>query len=569
MCMVGVVIAPMLVSLVSVGRHSWLPVGDEASILLRTQGVGTAQTPLVGVYSTHGWAHPGPALYFLLALPFRLMGGHPTNLLQAAALINIVTVGLIGFVAWRRRALTGVLMAMLFTATLLMGMRSDLVIGFWNPYLPLLMYFAYLLTSWSIAERDWALLPLWVGLGSLVVQMHVGYVPLIGAGAVVVAGSIARTHRQAPSRWTAPTTLVLRLTALVVVALWLPPMIDQMFGQGNLNTLAGYFKDAQGSTVGLSEGFGILSSHVRVGGPWMGGQERVAFGEVRPVALGAYLLLVALLTACVLVTHRALRRTAALPLLALVQLLVGGVAASRVERPLLSYLVVWMLPLAAFCWLAVSMTMAESVAELVRRRTTAARAPKVRRAAMACAALITLLPVASSLRGAGDPVLPRQERASALRSVLHQLDGKVDPSKLHRVEGIGDIFHENWVGVLYAFDRDGIRFVTSDGADGRKWTERHVYDGQSVQSFITVATSLPTSFEDPVAECQRDPSMVELALSEELSPAERAQLKGLQIANYEAEGKLDPADAKELKRLAARSYRLAVFEGSRKCGRPR
>ena len=55
------------------GRH-YVPLGDEATIDLRVRDVFTSNTPLVGVYS-RGFNHPGPLLFWLLAPLSVLSGG--------------------------------------------------------------------------------------------------------------------------------------------------------------------------------------------------------------------------------------------------------------------------------------------------------------------------------------------------------------------------------------------------------------------------------------------------------------------------------------------------------------
>ncbi|MFP5487294.1 MAG: hypothetical protein ACLGHQ_03180 [Acidimicrobiia bacterium] len=49
--------------------------GDIALIELRIRDVLSAHPPLTGAYSRYGWDHPGPAFFWLAALPYRLLGG--------------------------------------------------------------------------------------------------------------------------------------------------------------------------------------------------------------------------------------------------------------------------------------------------------------------------------------------------------------------------------------------------------------------------------------------------------------------------------------------------------------
>src|SRR5436305_7493624 len=65
------------------------PVSDWASIELFVRDVGTHATPLRGAWSRYGWNHPGPLLFFVLAVPYRLSGGDPAVLRAAAIAIAI------------------------------------------------------------------------------------------------------------------------------------------------------------------------------------------------------------------------------------------------------------------------------------------------------------------------------------------------------------------------------------------------------------------------------------------------------------------------------------------------
>jgi hypothetical protein len=447
----------------------------------------------------------------------------------------------------------------------------------WNPYLPLLPYLALLLACWGVAERDWRLLPAATGLAAAVVQLHVGYLPLVGLAAVstAVAAWLAHGRRGLEGLTRGP---VLAAVAVPVV-LWIPPLWDQAFGHGNLGMLVRYFTQGKGDAVGLSDGVGLLSGHVGLGGPWAGGHERVIFTDVQPQPV-TWLLVVTTLLVAVLVIHRRRRASwAALPTLALGQLAAGCIAASKVEPPVLSYLVVWMLPLAAFCWLAVAVTAVDALRARVATGTDEAPATDAasvppgppwraaRRpvgAVLAVAVGVLVVQTVRTTTMAVDPPLPRAELAPTVQDVARQL--RAHRFGTVRVEGVGDPFNEAWVGVVYVLAERNVRFLTADGADGRKWGDDHVWRGQRVDAAITIATSLPTQFDDPVATCLATPGVRPIALVDHLSAAERNRLKGLQIANYQAKGRLRPEEQRELDRLSARAYRLGVFEGDALCG---
>ena len=182
---------PFVIAVIGLPGRRYVPSGDEASMLYRIAQVGTPHTPLVGVYSTRGWAHPGPILYYLLAVPYRLTGGQPLAVLAGACLIGLASLWLAGYLAYRRRGRAGFLVFAAVAATLIYGLRAETLLQIWNPYLPLIPYLAFCFALWGVAERDFAVLPAAILLGSAIVQMHVSYLPLVLIGALSVAGWLA------------------------------------------------------------------------------------------------------------------------------------------------------------------------------------------------------------------------------------------------------------------------------------------------------------------------------------------------------------------------------------------
>ena len=185
----AVLVLPFVIVLIGLPGRRFVPSGDEASILYRIEQVGTRHTPLVGVYSTRGWAHPGPILYYLLAIPYRLSGGQPLAALAGACLLGLACVVLAGYLAYRRRRWAGLAVFAASTATLLYGLRPETLLQIWNPDVPLMPYLAFCFALWGVAERDFVVLPAAVLLSSAIVQMHVSYLPLVVVGALsAVAG---------------------------------------------------------------------------------------------------------------------------------------------------------------------------------------------------------------------------------------------------------------------------------------------------------------------------------------------------------------------------------------------
>src|SRR5262245_461934 len=100
--LVGVFVLPVAVATVAAFWLHAHPAMDWALIELRVRDVGTSQTPLLGPFSRFGWNHPGPLLYVLLAVPYRLLGASSSGLLVGAVVLNAGSVAGCLLVARRR-----------------------------------------------------------------------------------------------------------------------------------------------------------------------------------------------------------------------------------------------------------------------------------------------------------------------------------------------------------------------------------------------------------------------------------------------------------------------------------
>ncbi len=69
--------------------RTYITGGDWAFIELRTRDVFSGDTPLTGAWSRYGWNHPGPLLYDLLAIPYRLSGSSWRGLWLGALVLNV------------------------------------------------------------------------------------------------------------------------------------------------------------------------------------------------------------------------------------------------------------------------------------------------------------------------------------------------------------------------------------------------------------------------------------------------------------------------------------------------
>ena len=289
---VVVAAAPALAATLSVIGVHWVPGGDQAIEVLRISDVGGPYTPMVGPWSRWGWAHPGPALFWLLAPTQQLFGND--GVLLACGLLSTTSAAGIAAVAIRRGGTVLGAIAALGVVGFLGGMGLSTAIDPWNPYVALLPFLLFVLLVWSVVCDDLVMAPVAAVVGSFCVQAHVGFLPLVGGlsalAFVAVGVRHLRAHPAAPEGGMGDPGGVLAAVrrhrllstflATVVAGglMWLAPLWDQLFGSGNLSALLSYARSPESDTAGWSKAFGIMSGQLRLPAPWMGANEANAAG---------------------------------------------------------------------------------------------------------------------------------------------------------------------------------------------------------------------------------------------------------------------------------------------------
>ena len=137
---------------------------------------------------------------------------------------------------------------LLLVAALMWSMGSELLIDIWQPHALLLPFCALVALTIAVACGDVMMLPVWVGVASLIVQTHVAYVYAVGALVVVVAVALALqlrarrgdepwgSRRSPASCARTPSCGRSPCSSLA----WIQPLWEQLFGtgEGNLQRLA-------------------------------------------------------------------------------------------------------------------------------------------------------------------------------------------------------------------------------------------------------------------------------------------------------------------------------------------
>jgi hypothetical protein len=263
--------APIVVATARALARGWQPLGDNGLMLVRARDVGTEHHPLLGLWSSASLVfdrdlnHPGPLYFDLLALPVRALGPW-VGVAVGALLVNVAAATLA--VAAARRV--GGVRAMLAVAAAVVGLQwamgSELLFDVWQPNALVLPMLALLVVGVALAGGDVAMAPWFVGVGSLLVQTHVSYVPLVALLAAGAAVPAVLSIRRSTARvaWRGP----LALAVLVGLLAWAQPVIEQVGGdgEGNLSRLVrAAAADGQGS-IGIERAVRIVAEVLA--GPW-------------------------------------------------------------------------------------------------------------------------------------------------------------------------------------------------------------------------------------------------------------------------------------------------------------
>ena len=371
---IGVLVAmaiPLIVALISVSRETWYPTGDMAQAELHVAGF-FSHPPLVGAAGriadtvapfTQG-SHPGPAMWFAL-LPTYLITGRSSfgmelgmTLMQVAFIVATVVVvrRLIG-------KLGGLLVAVVATV-LVYSLTPAVFIEPWNPWGGVFAFFCFIALCWGITCGRHRWLAAAAFCGFFAVQCHTGYVLLVGAALAAMVAMLALQWWRARRDDAAAGAGILRswwIAVGVSVAMWVPPVIDQLRRDpGNLRILWHHFTastEADGTPrafVGVGAAIKAFAGEIALPGPWIRGDFRQPTAAPNIVGL---VIAVAVIAGSVVLLVREREATQRSMLIRLFVLLggltvVGIVSTSRVFGEFFDYVIRWWWIIAAWIFLA-------------------------------------------------------------------------------------------------------------------------------------------------------------------------------------------------------------------------
>jgi hypothetical protein len=374
---VGAAVLPVIVAAVRAIAGDWRAIGDNAYFAVRATDVFTEHHPLLGSWTSVSVSigfdvnNPGPLFFDALAIPVRVGGAH-AGLAVGVALLNVAAILGIAAVARRQAGTPAVIAAMAAATGLGWAMGSELLFEPWQPHSLLYPFLCFLFMVWALACGDAAMLPWAVGLGSYIVQTHVGYtvlVPTLGAmGLAVLGARLGRARRLDAAGWPAQWRRASRyavMAAIVAVVCWAQPLIEQIFGEGrgNLARLVSSVGDT-GPRVGFRDAPRYLATLVALP-PWWGRpsmSEQFVGGDPLP-SIGSSLIGLSVVTVLLAVGLRRVWRRGDRPVVWLVMTAIAAVAVALIgvatmpvgifEAP--SHQVRWLWPVAVFVTFAIVM----------------------------------------------------------------------------------------------------------------------------------------------------------------------------------------------------------------------
>jgi hypothetical protein len=180
---------------------------------------------LVGPYSRFGWHHPGPALFYLFAIPVRMFEPQGPGLDVGTVLINGAASVAVVALVWRRAGPRAGLGAGVAVAALALSLTAAVMQTPWNPYLIILPLVLFcVLWADAVQGRPGALA--WAAVvGSYVAQTHISAAPFCVAMIALAVAVFAVVRRRRPVvRGTERRAAVAGL--VVFVAAWIPPVVE-------------------------------------------------------------------------------------------------------------------------------------------------------------------------------------------------------------------------------------------------------------------------------------------------------------------------------------------------------
>ncbi len=265
---------PLVVSaitlVVDVG-NSYLPTSDRALTELHVRDVGH-HAVLVGLYSRADWSHPGPIQFYLLAPIYWVTGGASIAMNLGSLLINGAAIAGMALIARRRGGTRLMLCTLIGCGLLTRTLSAEFIRDPWNNFITVLPFGLMVFLAWTLACGDTWALPVAALVASFLAETHVGFValalPLLAWGLawLMILRWRSGDHRTSRSELIRSGLCSVALLALV----WLPTLVDVVVhGPSNATKIVRWFRQAEGGTHTLAQGWRIISGQFALRPEWM------------------------------------------------------------------------------------------------------------------------------------------------------------------------------------------------------------------------------------------------------------------------------------------------------------
>ena len=533
-----VALLPIIAVLIQRWGRVYVPVGDQATLDLRIRDVWTfsTDTPLTGPWSRFGWSHPGPTMYYLLALFSGVARQRAWASLVGSVLLQGVAVAWIARLSWKSGGLRW-MVPWLAVVTLSYWATGPWILQqLWNPYLPFPFFTLLLLQAWVVGSGQGRRLVGLVFVGSFLVQTHVGYaLPVLAVSAWALVRLLVGEHRAGRSmrRWS-----LWRAPLIVLAVVWFVPVVIDTAAHWPGNTVRlVQFSLGLGPTphlplLGIHGALGYLATEFRWRPPWLGGPDpflrftaltapsSVAFMAVPVVLIGA---------GWGLARWRKRAELVALTEMLAVAVAAGVLALTVLTGPAFPYLFFWRIPLGAATVVLSAVVLVETL-------------PRWHRAALALGCVLAAVTVVASVSftrtvaAANGPVDPMEPVAASIINQL-QREGQPRGPVLLRTHGFA-------LGGLHAalvdqLAREGARVFVDPGLGYQFGYSRTAGPSRVGSVWYVIEESVLFSLDTQL------PGAQVLALSHPLPAGQLAELVALQrrlADQLDAEGRADQVD---------------------------
>lgn len=357
----AVIAVPLLVGLVAVAGDDWRPTGDFAYHALAVRDV-PEDLPLLGAAGRFGpienqRAHLGPAMTYALWPVTTLFGGSGTALMIATSLLHLGAVVAAVLVARRVGGVSYALAVATASAILLRALGPQFFLTPWNPFVPVLVFLAFLVLLHAVVSGHLRAAPFAVAAGTFCAQAHVGYMVLVHGllAAALVYVLVAAWQRWPGFSWRG-LLRPLGWAGAVGVLMWLPPLYEQVRRTGNLGWVIGrlthpcdprWWADECTQPVGLSPAVRAMATELNLGGAWISGATHDPSSST-PGIVGTLVVAAAVIVAIAVCVRGRDRLAGAGLAVAGAAALLGTVSAARILDDFYDYLIRWSWSIAAF-----------------------------------------------------------------------------------------------------------------------------------------------------------------------------------------------------------------------------